>query len=372
MDDIEDEISYIKGMHARNAHDPSAVCFATTVVGLEGLAAQEIESRLEGEVRRQLPGIVIFRVPELSRAMLRLRLVEDVFLLAWGSDSLTYRAVDLKQFAHWTAKEVPWPKLLQAHHQVHAKPKGKPTYHLVCQMHGKHAYRRLDALKALKRGMEGKFPSSWLPRDEDAAVEVWLIIHGKQALCGLRLSDKHMRHRTYKEAHRPASLRPVVAAAMVHLAQLHPVEIMLDPLCGAGTILAERLLMGRRSPVIGGDADRSALYAAYTNLRILIDEPMLVHWNATEMPLGKHAIPCLVTNLPFGRQIGDPNQIAAFYGELIEEFDRVLQPQGRAVILVDDPEALARAAWAHSWQQRDRVQIRLLGHPCYIMVWQKN
>ncbi len=359
-------------MHARQQSDSSIICFATTVTGLESLAADELETRLEADIRKKAPGLVIFRVNELTPKLLRLRMVEDVFLLAWGTDSLTYRAADLKQITHWTAKEARWPRLLQAHHQVHPKPKGKPTYHLVCQMHGKHGYRRLDALKALSRGLEGKFPSSWQPREENAAVEVWLIIHGKQALCGLRLSDKRMRHRTYKQAHMPASLRPVVAAAMVQMAKLHPDEWLIDPLCGVGTILAERLSVNHHSSVLGGDADRSALYAAYTNLRSLTDEPPLVRWDATELPLADQSIPCIVTNLPFGRQIGSTEEIADFYDELLDEFDRVLTDQGRAILLVDDAEALSQCAFAHGWQQLDQLRIRLLGHDCYIMAWRKN
>ena len=161
---------------------------------------------------------------------------------------------------------------MQLHHRVHPKPKGKPTYRLVAQMVGTHGYRRIDARTALARGLAGKLPASWRPAEENAAVEVWLSIDGPKAVCGLRLSDATMRHRTYKDEHLPASLRPTVAAAMVRLAGAAPGDIVIDPMCGAGTILAEQLVLARRRragavQVIGGDIDRSAIQAAAANLR---------------------------------------------------------------------------------------------------------
>src|SRR5262249_52390110 len=134
-----------------------------------------------------------------------------------------------------------WARLLRLHHAVHAKPRGKPTYRLVTQMRGEHGYRRKDAGKALAQGLAGKLPASWRHAEENAAVEVWLTIHGATAGCGPGLADRSMRHRTYKREHLAASLRPTVAAAMVRLADVKPNQIVLDPMCGAGTILAETL-----------------------------------------------------------------------------------------------------------------------------------
>src|SRR5439155_8158347 len=139
------------------------------------------------------------------------RTTEDIFLLAWGTDKLTYRAEDLDHIRRWTAHDADWTQLLRIHHALRSKPKGKPTFRLVTQMTGQHGYRRADASKALAKGLAGKLPASWRFAEENAAVEIWLTIHGATAVCGLRLSDRTMRHRTYKREHLPASLRPTVA-----------------------------------------------------------------------------------------------------------------------------------------------------------------
>src|SRR5438309_1598661 len=140
------------------APSPLPACYAMVHPGLEEIAAEEIERELGGEVKRSAPGIVVFRLAEIDARILSLRTTEDVFLLAWGTDQLTYRAEDLDKIQRWTAREPDWGRLLLLHHAVHAKPKGKPTYRLVAQMEGEHGYLRRDAAKALARGLAGKFP----------------------------------------------------------------------------------------------------------------------------------------------------------------------------------------------------------------------
>jgi tRNA (guanine6-N2)-methyltransferase len=340
-----------------------------TIPGLESIAATELEET-GAEVKKTEPGLVVFRPEVVDRELLNLRTVEDVFILVWGSDSLTYRAEDLDRITRWTAREPDWPRMLALHHAVRPKPSGKPTYHLVSQMLGEHGYRRVDALKAMAKGLSGKFPASWRPAEENAAVEVWLIIHGKMAVCGLRLSDKTMRHRTYKLEHRPASLRPVVAAAMIRLANPKKGEWLLDPMCGAGTILAERLAGDRFAKVLGGDLDGSALYAAGGNLRRL-GEAHLVRWDARQLPLADASIHCVACNPPFGKQLGEPEEIGALYQGLVAELHRVLKPGGRAVLLVSDEKSLDRAIRPWGWRSNDRFRLRILGQTAFLTQWTK-
>src|SRR5438874_8480371 len=211
---------------------PTPACYAMVHSGLEDVAGDEITRDLRGEVKKSGRGIVAFRVDEITHDLLKLRTTEDVFLLAWGTDELTHRAsIDLDKIRNWT-RRAPWDQLLKIHHAVHPKPKGKPTYRLVTQMAGTHGYHRHDAGKMLAEGLADVFPASWKPAEENAAVEVWLTIAGTQAVCGLRLSDRTMRHRPYKREHLPASLRPTVAAAMVRLAGIAPGSVVLDPMCG--------------------------------------------------------------------------------------------------------------------------------------------
>jgi 23S rRNA G2445 N2-methylase RlmL len=342
--------------------------------GLEPVAAEEIADDLGGEVKKSGRGLVVFRAPEVER-VLELRTTEDVFLLAWGTDALTYRAEDLKSIRRWTAHDGDWGRLLAVHHTVRPRPKGKPTYHLVAQMHGQHGYRRVDALEALAGGLAGHFPASWRPAAENAAVEVWLTIDGRTAVCGLRLSDRTMRHRTWKQEHLPASLRPTLAAAMVRLAEPRPDMLLLDPMCGAGTILGEAIDYARRHRlgtlhVAGGDQEGNAVRAAESNLRRL-GPARLERWDATALPLDDASADRVVSNAPFGKQLGRPEEVGPLYARMVPEYDRVLKPGGRAVLLVSEDAPLRAAARSAGWKLLRELAVRVLGQPAVITVWRK-
>src|SRR5262249_33771587 len=181
-------------------------CYAVVLPGLEEIAGEEITGVLKGEVKRTAGGLIVFRVPEIDENLLRLRTTEDVFLLAWGTDKLSYRAEDLERIRRWTAKEADWPRLLRLHHAVHPKPKGKPGYRLVTQMTGTHGYRRIDAGKALAQGLAGKLPASWRPAEEKAAVEIWLTIHAAPAACGPPPSARPPRPPPHQQQQMPPPL----------------------------------------------------------------------------------------------------------------------------------------------------------------------
>jgi 23S rRNA G2445 N2-methylase RlmL len=360
---------------SRRPETPPPACYAVAQPGLEPVAAEEIERDLGGEIKRTGRGLVVFRVPQIDASLLGLSTVEDVFLLAWGTDQLTYRAEDLDRIRRWTAREPDWPQLLRLHHALRPLPKGRrPTYHLVAQMEGQHGYLRRDARKALAEGLTGKFPESWRPAEENAAVEVWLTIDGATAVCGLRLSDRTMRHRTYKLEHRPASLRPTVAAALVRLAEIQPGHVVLDPMCGAGTILAEYLEAFRKQrgvrPAVGGDLERGAVWAAAANLRRL-GPALLAQWDARRLPLPDAVVHRVVSNPPFGKQLASPEAVGPLYSAVVAECDRVLRRNGRAVLLASDAAALLAAARGVGWTALRQLSVRVLGQPAVISVWRK-
>jgi 23S rRNA G2445 N2-methylase RlmL len=356
-------------------------CYALVQPGLEEVAGDEIAQALRGTVKKHGHGIVVFRAPAVDRSLLRLRTVEDVFVLAWGTDELSYRAQDLDSIQRWTARDADWDLLLKLHHGVRPKPKGKPSYRLIAQMTETHGYRRVDALKAMARGLTGKLPASWRAVEENAAIEIWLTIHGATAVCGVRLSDRTMRHRTYKLEHFPASLRPTVAAAMVRLAELKPNHVVLDPMCGAGTILAEALgsIQGRRGAdgapwqlrLLGGDVDPHHLRAAAVNLRAL-GAVELQEWDARKLPLEDASVERIICNPPFGKQLSTPEEIRPLYRAAVAEMERVLRPGGLAVLLVSEVPALRQAAERVGWQQVRQVGVRVLGQRASIVVYRKR
>ena len=155
---------------------------------------------------------------------------------------------------------------LSIHKQFNGLPRGRTRYRVIVQasMQGWQSYRR-NQMQGLLNGLcIAAFPK-WRLVPDDAHVELWLQQTGRQVRLGLRLTDRTMRHRTYKIANRPASLRPTIARALVQLTRRKDGDVFLDPMCGAGTVMIERALAGRYALVQGGDIDEQAVVDTLEN-----------------------------------------------------------------------------------------------------------
>ncbi|MSR32574.1 MAG: RNA methyltransferase [Gemmataceae bacterium] len=357
-------------------HEKSLVFYAQVIPGAEDIAVGEIEQVLGGEIRKIAKGVVVFRLDGPDPDVLELKTTEDVFLYAWGTDALSFRAKDLEDIQKWTSQQPDWKHLLAVHQQIREIPKGRPSFHVVTQMDGKHGYFRKDAQKYFLRGLEKVIPSTWRQVEENASAEFWLTIDGATAICGLRLSDRRMRHREYKRAHRPASLRPSLAAGMVRLAELKPYHRVLDPMCGVGTLLAEYQNYAEqwrvpRPPAIGGDLEMNAVRDAQANLRGLGANHWF-NWDATHLPLNGESIHRVICNPPFGKQISPGVNLPLFYSALVAEFYRVLLPQGKMVLLVSDHETLRGACEKEHFHFEKKIKTKVLGQTAFISVWKKR
>jgi tRNA G10 N-methylase Trm11 len=98
---------------------------------------------------------------------------------------------------------------------------------------------------------------------------------------------------------------------------------------------------------------------------------MLARWDAVRLPLGDACVHRLVSNPPFGKQLSRPEEIGPLYRRVLPEHDRVLQAQGRAVLLVSDFAALQEAARSVSWRLEKQLRVRVLGQPAVLSVWRK-
>jgi len=344
--------------------------YAVSVLpGLEEVAGDEIQARLRGAriIKRQR-GWVVLGYPGKPDDLFALRTVEDVFVVLFHTGKLpSFRKGALPLLARMARGSRYWDQALGLFYRLNRRVR-RVTFRVIAQMTGKLGFRRQEARDAVLGGVQERWGRRWKAVADDAHIELWVPIINQWALIAIRLSDRTMRHRTYKEAHRPASLRPTLAAAMVFLSDPAPKDRFCDPMCGAGTILAERARHGSSDMLLGGDMDGEALHAAAANLSGTVG-CTLYEWDAARLPLQANSLDVVVSNLPFGEKIGSHEQNQVLYDRFFKQLLRVLCPGGRAVLLTAEKELMRRMLQAYpQFVCKQQVLVGVLGKAARIYI----
>lgn len=308
-----------------------------TVPGLESVAAEEIASAIPeaapaGVWRHfdERTSILEYRSMGGPRPWLSLGIAEDIFALIVHVRGLSGAQGGLRDLTAAVLSAKAWEQALAAVLATHGRwPR---SYRVVARMAGFHAFRRIDAQRALAATARLRLPGLHAVAD-DAELELWLTIVGHDALLGARLSSGAMRGHATPFLSVPASLKPSVARAMVRLSEPQDGDVVLDPLCGAGTLLVERASAGPFLTLLGGDLDPATLAKARTNVRASGIAAGLRQWDALDLPLEGSSVDVVLTNPPFGKQIAIAGDTDVFYACLLRALDRVLRPGGRLVLI---------------------------------------
>jgi 23S rRNA G2445 N2-methylase RlmL len=360
----------------------SNIYIAHTQPGFEAVAADEIVARYaaapgrgRGPAMRELgrrvmperAGMIIFSAPH-PEPLARARTIEDLFTLAGYCDGLGTSPATLEKVRS-VAHEAPYvEEALEA--RVRMTPGSRAGrrlgFRVIARIAGEHEFRRLDFQRAVERGIAERGDHSWRPAGDDADVEFWATLLGGEMFLAVRLVDERMRHREYKVAHRPGSLRASVAAALGWLSQPGADDFVVDPMCGAGTILIERAHLGRQAMLAGFDRDGGAIAAAHENIGPRYRPLGLAQADALRLPLGNAAATHLITNLPWGTKYGSHGENRRLYPRLVEEFARVVRPGGRLVMLTAERMLMREVANRGFVRVEAVKRVIILGAPAVV------
>jgi tRNA (guanine6-N2)-methyltransferase len=349
-----------------------------TQPGLEGIAIREALTRVPGirEVARRSiadrNGMALLGV-ERPQELLRLRCAEDLFAIAAYTRPLAPDENGLEQ-ARKLARNAPFVDAALAR-RVAVTPGSRCgqrlDFRVIVRTTGQHEYRRVDLQRAIERGIAERGDRRWRPQP-DGDVEFWATLLDDELLLTIRLTDDRMRQRDYKVAHFPGSLRPSVAAAMGVLSQPADDDVVLDPMCGAGTILIERAHLGRYRMLLGGDSDRKALEAARENIGPRYKPIELREWDAAALPIDDASVSRIITNLPWGRKSGSHEDNRCLYPRLLSEFRRVLARGGLMVLLTSETRLMRELMQEHELLPTSILTVTILGTPASIYVCRIN
>lgn len=313
--------------------------YTTSFRGIGQITQRELRDHFSGNLtevsscRVRDYDLTCFTFAGAPDALFELGTIEDLFYQI-SAMPLSGETTDLEALqAHFQDAPIDPGLNLHRRHTSHHDHK-RTSFRVVVQARDtawRH-YRRLDMQKAMVQAIRRRFPR-WRAVEDNADLEFWLQQADRALLLGLRLSDRHLRHRTYKVANFPGSLRPTIAYALAYLTGVQEGDVFLDPLCGAGTLLIERARAGRHHLLLGGDQNPQAVAHTAQNFGPRHRPRGILRWDATCLPLPAACVDRVVANLPWGAQHGSPQTNPALYTGALAEIDRVLKPGGRAVFL---------------------------------------
>lgn len=209
--------------------------FATILTGLEDVATKEVESILGCKAKPNV-GKVFFECGIRDAILLNFtsRCLHKVFLL------LERSTVSSLEDVTRLARGVDYSELILP----------SQSFAVRVEKHGKHMLRSLDIAAAVGRGIIESYLASRNIRLavnlDNPDVELYALLRNNELLLGLNTTGQSLHRRFYKVFHHRAALMPTIACSMIMLSGWKPSEVLLDPMCGGGTIPIEAALIARR------------------------------------------------------------------------------------------------------------------------------
>ncbi|MBN2799066.1 MAG: methyltransferase [Deltaproteobacteria bacterium] len=324
----------------------------TTHPGLEQLAADEVlalapKGVLRAEVRPDgLRGWVSVwgDWPAIEQAARRLRAVHHLF-----------RPLD--RFVLDAAEPLAQVEARLAALAIPALEPEGVSFGVRCERTGSHPFTSEDVGRVAGAGVRSRTLRAVNLRHPDVALRVDV----REQICrvSLALTAEPLSHRHQRPYLPGVSMKASLAWAMLHLARPQGAPgAVLDPLCGGGTILLEAGALWPAARLLGSDLDGERVAGTSANLVAngLLPRATLRQGDALDLTAlwGDQApVDTVVTNPPFGKQVGKGLDLRRFYRELLQSLLPVLAEGGRIALLAE-----RRAAFTHALEQVPALRLR--------------
>jgi predicted RNA methylase len=313
-----------------------------TLAGLETLAAAELAEaghRVIDMSTRQL----IVRATSPSIITSPPRLVDDNFIVGGDvADPGTTRA-DLVALA----------SALRPHLTIPLRHGPEEAMSVSASFVGRRAYSRFDVEDSAGEVIaESTGARYWSRRDNVVPpadrVDWRVVLDGTRAAVAVRPFDAPLHRREWRSRTVAGSLHPPAAAAVARLARIEAGHRVVDPFCGAGTILLEAHHLEPHAEYLGIDRDPGAVRAARINAERAGD----ITWRAGDAGSIRSwpgYVDRVITNPPWNVRVplGD-------FSVQADAWRQALRPGGLAVAIVnsDQAEVLLRS---ERWHVREVV-----------------
>ncbi len=185
-----------------------------------------------------------------------------------------------------------------------------------------------------------------------------------------RITPRPLSARSWRECNMSGGLNATIAYAMHKLSGVRERDRILNPMCGSGTLLIERSLMGPLDALVGVDISPEAVACSQTNIRAAKRQIEVAQIDALATGLPDRSFDLIVSDLPWGDAVGSHGGNSELYPLFLQEMDRLTARSGRLCILTHELKLFERVMAEQSrWQAKELFQVYSGGHypKCYLL-----
>jgi 23S rRNA G2445 N2-methylase RlmL len=256
----------------------------------------------------------------------------------------------------WATALASWSCWRRAQGTAQDSPSLVPKFRVSVKRGGKHGCSSNDMAQALAGAIEAEL--GWIPDLTGYDLEVSCHYRFSTLLLGIRLNTTPLgetggligteREKVYTVLKASLAYSLLAAAGVPHCL---PGSIVLDPMCGSGTVPEAAATAFPTCFSLGGDYSEEATDKAARNAAKLrcttrcsggigpgvgMAYPDIVRWDASRLPIRDSCIDFVVTDMPFGKKCGSSADNTRLYPRAMQDFHRVLRMDhrgGKAVLL---------------------------------------
>lgn len=181
----------------------------------------------------------------------------------------------------------------------------------------------------------------------------------------VRLSARPLSSRPWRTSPFPGAVNATLAAAAVRLSRPRPADRVINPMCGSGTLLAERLLSGPAAVAVGVDRDPHAVRLSAATLAAagVGDGVRLETADISTLTVAPRYDVVLACP-PWGDKVGRDEDVDRLQDVLLDRAHTWTDPAARMVVISHRVRAMERslAERRSQWRQVQQTRVWAKGH----------
>lgn len=246
------------------------------------------------------------------------------------------------------------------------------TFRVTCERVGEHEFTSIDVQRVAGQALVDKYGRKVNLKEPETIVRV--DIAHNLCIVGMQETKTSLRIRYPRIFQHYSALNPVIAYAMLRIANVKSGDNVLDAFCGSGTIIIEAAQIWENLNLLGIDISPKSIEGAWKNSEAagVKDKVKFIVGDATRLEkyLPKDwKVDKAVSNLPFGIRSGRMKAIPRLYAGFLKSLKPFLEDCSKICLLTIHKELLEKISGELGYRILESRWILHGGlHSCIILL----